>query len=137
MRKLWLLFILASSTFSLAQQPADLIGVWRAKMVVDKVEFAKQSKEFQKLIQVQVDRFEKRPWILTLRKDGTYLLPLDHGQSEEGIWASKELRLHLRVKKVSGKKVATERVDKCDLSADRRSFSVRLTPYIIVLYSRS
>lgn len=106
-------------------------------MVVDKAEFAKQSKDFQKLIQGQVDRFKKRPWTLTLRKDGTYLLPLDHGQSEEGIWASKELRIHLRVKKESDKKVAVERVDKCDLAPDKKSFRYKLTPYITIEYTKT
>jgi len=106
-------------------------------MIVDQAEFEKQPKEFQKLIQSQVDKFEKKPWVLTLRKDGTYVLPLDHGQNEEGIWASKELRIHLRVKKQSGKKVATERVDKCDLSPDRKTFRVKLTPYITIEYVKA
>lgn len=106
-------------------------------MVVDQTEFAKQSKDFQKLIQSQVDRSKKAPWTLTLRADGTYRLPLDHGQSEEGIWASKDLRLHLRVQKESGKKVAKERVDKFDVAPDRKTFRMKLTPYITLEYSKT
>lgn len=136
--RLILLPLLTLATLSHAQQPSDLPGVWKAKMIVDQTEFAKQPKDFQKLIQSQVDRSRKNPWTLTLRKDGTYHLPLDHGQSEGGIWASKETRLHLRVKKESGKQVAVakERVDKFDISADRKSFRRKLTPYITLEYAR-
>lgn len=138
MKNLWFLLILALTTASLlAQQPPDLPGTWKAKMVIDQTEFAKQPKEFQKLIQAQADKFQKNPWVLTLRKDGTYLLPLDHGQNEEGIWASKELKIHLRVKKQSGKKVAKERVDKCDISADRKTFRMKLTPYLVIEYTKA
>lgn len=135
MRFLWPI-LLVLFTITQAQTPPELAGTWRAKMIVDQAEFAKQPKDFQKLIQSQVDKFKKRPWTVTLRKDGAYHLPLDHGQSEEGIWASKDLRLHLRVKKESGKKVAVakERVDKFDVAADKKSFRMKLTPYITVEY---
>lgn len=138
MRFLWPV-LLALAAIIQAQNPPEMVGNWRAKMIIDQAEFAKQPKDFQKLIQAQVDRFKKRPWTVTLRKDGTYQLPLDHGQSEEGIWASKELRLHLRVKKESGKKlaVAKERVDKFDVAADKKSFRMKLTPYITIEYSKS
>lgn len=137
MRLAWLPF-LALTALTFAQNPPELIGTWKARMIVDQAEFSKQPKDFQKLIQAQVDRSKKKPWTLTLRKDGTYHLPLDHGQSEEGIWASKELRLHLRVRKESGKKVAVakERVDKFDVAADRKSFKMKLTPYITLEYSK-
>lgn len=130
--------MLAFVSISIAQNPPELVGTWKAKMIVDQAEFAKQPKDFQKLIQNQVDKFKKRPWTVTLQKDGTYHLPLDHGQSEEGIWASKELRLHLRVKKESGKKmaVAKERVDKFDVAADKKSFRMKLTPYITIEYMK-
>lgn len=106
-------------------------------MIVDQAVLAKQPKDFQNLMQAQIDRFKKKPWTLTLRKDGTYLLPLDHGQSEEGVWASQNGRLHLRTKKESGKKVAQERVDKFDVAADKKSFRMKLTPYMSIEYARS
>src|SRR5688572_18589494 len=76
MRNLWLSFVLALTTAALAtQQPPDLIGVWQASMLVEEGELAKQSKEFQGLMRAQVAKFQKKPWQVTLRKDGTYLLP--------------------------------------------------------------
>lgn len=136
MRKLWPLLLLLAA-LAQAQQPPEMVGVWRARMIVDQAVLAKQPKDFQNLMQAQIDRFKKKPWTLTLRKDGTYLLPLDHGQSEEGVWASQNGRLHLRTKKESGKKVAQERVDKFDVAADKKSFRMKLTPYMSIEYARS
>ena len=136
MRSFWLPFI-ALAALAPAQQPPEMAGVWKARMIVDQTGLAKQPKDFQKLMQVQIDRFKKRPWTLTLRKNGTYLLPLDHGQKEEGIWASQNGRLHLRTKKESGKKVAQERVDKFDVAKGMKSFRTKLTPYISIEYTRS
>ncbi len=136
MRILWLpLLVFAAVAY--AQQPPEMVGGWKARMIVDKAGLTKQSKDFQKLMQAQIDRFKRRPWTLTLRKDGTYLLPLDHGQSEEGIWASQNGRLHLRTKKESGKKVSQERVDKFDVAADKKSFRMKLTPYLTVEYAKA
>lgn len=136
MRILWLVFLVFAAVAH-AQQPPEMVGTWKARMIVDQAGLAKQSKDFQKLMQAQIDRFKKKPWTLTLRKDGTYLLPLDHGQSEEGIWASQNGRLHLRTKKESGKVVAQERVDKFDVAEDKKSFRMKLTPYMTVEYGKA
>ncbi len=135
MRTLGLL-ILAFTCVATAQQPPEMVGVWGGRMIVDQAGLSKQPKDFQKLMQTQIERFKKRPWRVTLRKDGTYILPLDHGQSEEGIWASQNGKLHLRTKKESGKAVSQERVDKFDVAPDKKSFRMRLTPYITLEYSK-
>jgi hypothetical protein len=131
------IFLLLALGISLIQHPADLVGTWKARMVVDEKELASQPQQFQKLMKEQVAKFQQKPWMLTLKKDGTYILPLKAGQNEEGIWASKELLLHVRVKKQTGKKAAVERLEKYAIAPDRKSFRTRLTPYLSVEYRRS